>query len=374
MSLNATYSDALDRIYRQAPEAVDLAEAVLFWTVCAKRTFTILELQQIYATQDLPDETGLEEDDLPDADILTSVCGGLIMVDSDSQTVRLVHYTAQQYFEQFQTQKLMEARVSITNISLKYLTLPNFSSGVYITDREMAQRLDEYPFIDYAAKYWGADINLISEEELEGFFPALDNLVSNSTALGATSQAFALRNGRHSNWSQEFPRNIPALVIAATFESPEILNRMVESGHGLEGKGTDGETALIRAASFGHKHNVRALLDLGADKDARDHMNETALQRAAGNGEAGVVAALLSRNTDVNVHTSSNWTALMSAVSSGNIQVVQMMADAGADLMAETVWGDSALSIAARVKRRLPCCWLTRGRSYPVAQLVEEHP
>lgn len=103
MSLNATYSDALDRIYRQAPEAVDLAEAVLFWIVCAKRSLTILELQQIYATQDLPDDTALEEDDLPDADVLTSVCGGLIMVDNDSQTVRLVHYTAQQYFEQFQT-------------------------------------------------------------------------------------------------------------------------------------------------------------------------------------------------------------------------------------------------------------------------------
>ncbi|KAH7198957.1 uncharacterized protein B0J16DRAFT_360560 [Fusarium flagelliforme] len=348
VSLNATYSDALDRIYRQALEAVALAEAVLFWIVCAKRSFTILELQQIYATQDLPDDTGLEEDDLPDADILTSVCGGLIMVDSDSQTVRLVHYTAQQYFEQFQTEKLMQARASIANISLKYLTLPNFSSGVCTTDRDMAQRLDKYPFIDYAAKYWGADISLINGEEVEELFPALDKLVSSPTALGATSQAFALCNGRHSNWSQEFPRKIPALVLAATFELPRILKRMVEGGHGLESKGTDEETALIRAASFGHEQNVRTLLELGADKEARDHMNETALQRAAGNGEASVVEVLLSKGANVNVHTSSDWTALMSAVSSGNIQVVQMLVDAGASLMAETVWGDSALSISTR--------------------------
>ncbi|RFN44138.1 serine/threonine-protein kinase chk2 (cds1) [Fusarium flagelliforme] len=348
VSLNATYSDALDRIYRQASEAVDLAEAVLFWILCAKRPLTILELQQIYATQDLSDDTGLEDDDLPDADILTSVCGGLIMIDSDSQTVRLIHYTAQQYFEQSQCEKLMQARASITNISLKYLTLPNFSSGICTTDRDMAQRLDEYPFLDYAAKYWGADINLINGEESEDFFPALDNLVSSATALGATSQAFALRSDRHSNWSQEFPKNIPALVLAASFNLPRVLKRMVENGHALEGKGTDEETALIRAASFGHQDNVRTLLELGADKDARDHMNETALQRAAGNGDAGVVEVLLSKDANVNVHTSSDWTALMSAISSGNIQVVRMLVDTGADLIAETVWGDSALSIATR--------------------------
>lgn len=199
----------------------------------------------------------------------------------------------------------MQARAGITNISLKYLTLPNFSSGVCTTDRDMAQRLDEYPFIDYAAKYWGADISLINEGELEGLFPALDNLVSSPTALGATSQAFALRNGRHSNWSQEFPRKIPALVLAATFELPRILERMVEGGHGLESEGTDEETALIRAASFGNEQNVRTLLELGGDKDARDHMNETALQRAAGNGEASVVEVLLSKGASVNVHTSS---------------------------------------------------------------------
>jgi hypothetical protein len=344
-SLNATYSDALDRIYRQAPEAVGLAEAVLFWVLCAKRSLTILELQQIYATQDLPEDSGLEEDDLPDADILTGVCGGLIMVDSDSKTVRLVHYTAQQYFEQFHSHKLMQARVSITNISLKYLTLPNFSSGICTTDKAMAQRLEEYPFLDYAAKHWGAEINKFDED---GLVPAFDKLASSPTALGITSQAFGIHSGRHSNWSQEFPRDIPALVLAATFDLPRVLKRMAQMGHDLEGKGTDEDTALIRAASFGHQENVRVLLDLGADKNARDHMNETALQRAAGNGEADVIRVLLNKEADVNVSTSSDWTALMAAVSSGNLEAVQMLVDAGANLMAETVWGDSALSIATR--------------------------
>ncbi|KAF5021013.1 hypothetical protein F66182_6944 [Fusarium sp. NRRL 66182] len=344
-SLNATYSDALERIYRQAPEAVGLAEAVLFWVLCAKRPLTILELQQLYATEGLPEDSALEEDDLPDADILTGACGGLVMIDSDSKTVRIVHYTAQQYFEQFQSDKLLHARFRITNISLKYLSLPNFSSGICTTDKDMAQRLEDYPFLDYAAKNWGADIG---EFDGDDFILALDRLASSPTALGTTSQAFGLHNDRHSNWSQEFPRDTPALVLAATFNLPRVLERMVQNGHGLENTGTDGETALIRAASFGLEENVRALLDLGADKNARDHMDETALQRAARNGEEGVVKVLLSKQADVNVNTSSDWTALMSAVSSGNTEIVQMLVDAGANLMAETVWGDSALSIATR--------------------------
>jgi hypothetical protein len=209
----------------------------------------------------------------------------------------------------------------------------------------MAQRLEEYPFLDYAAKHWGAEINTFDQD---GHVPAFDKLASSTTALGTTSQAFGIPSDRHSNWSQEFPRDIPALVLAATFDLPRVLQQMVRMGHDLESKGTDEDTALIRAASFGHQENVRVLLDLGADKNARDHMNETALQRAAGNGEADVIKVLLDKEADVNVSTSSDWTALMAAVSSGNIEAVQMLVDAGANLMAETVWRDSALSIATR--------------------------
>jgi hypothetical protein len=343
--LNTTYSNALERIYRQAPDAVDLAEAVLFWVLCVKRPLTVLELQQIYATQELPEETALEDGDLPDGDILTGVCGGLIVVDSDSKTARLVHYTAQQYLERSNSQKLMQGRMSITKISLKYLTLPNFSGGICTTDRDMAERLEQYPFLDYAAKNWGSEINKLDGDD---FIPVLDKLTSDVTAVEITNQVFSLHGVRRFNWSQEFPRRIPALVLAAAFDLPATLKRMIANGHHLEDQGTDGETALIRAASFGHSENVRVLLDLGADINALDYMNETALQRAARNGEHEVIEVLLSRGADVKVKASSDWTALMSAVSSGNVGVVRMLVYAGADLMAETVWGDSALSIATR--------------------------
>ncbi|KAK5991138.1 putative serine/threonine-protein kinase fhkC [Cladobotryum mycophilum] len=344
-TLDVTYSQALRRIYCQSQETIDLAESILFWVICARRPLTVLELQHMYAILPLPEAEALENDDLPDGDILTGACGGLIVVDSESQTVRPIHYTTQEYFERCHEQMLLDAKLKLTKICLKYLTLPNFSQGACASDFIMLQRLKQYPFLDYAAKYWGSDGGIFDTDSV---LPDVHSFTSNTAAVEVANQAWSLHGFRNTDWSQEYPRNVPALVLVATFELPRILERMVLDGHDIEGKGTDGDTALIRAADLGRTENVRALLKLGAAVNARDHMDETALQKAAGNGDESIVKVLLDGSAEVNLKTSSDWTPLMSAVSSGNIEVVRLLVQAGAHLAAETVWGDSALSIATR--------------------------
>lgn len=345
--MDETYSEALQRIYDQPAETVDLAERVLFWIICAHQSLTVVELQHMYATQEMTENLALEDDDLPDGEILTGACGGLITVDNKTQAIHVIHYTVQQYFERCLGQKLMAARMSLTKVSLKYLALPNLSSGFCTSDAAMLQRLISNPFIDYAAKYWGSDIHLLDADEL---LPDLERLFSNPTATELMSQVWSLPSVRYPNWSQEFLRNCPALVLAAAFDLPVILQRMIADGHDIEGRGTDKETALIRAATYGHADNVRILVQLGAAVDATDYMGETALQRAARNGHLGVLRVLIDKGADVN-NKASSWTPLLSAVSSGNIDAVRMLVEAGADLMSETRWGDTALSMAVRSKQ-----------------------
>jgi hypothetical protein len=98
-TLGGMYSESLQRVYSQDPESIELAESVLFWVMCASRPLTLSELQHVWATKQLPEDTELEEDDLPDGDILTSVCRGLIQVEAKTGEVRPVHYTTQQFFE-----------------------------------------------------------------------------------------------------------------------------------------------------------------------------------------------------------------------------------------------------------------------------------
>ncbi|RYP44151.1 hypothetical protein DL768_009360 [Monosporascus sp. mg162] len=208
----------------------------------------------------------------------------------------------------------------------------------------MLRRLERYPFLDYAAKYWGSEAKELGGE----MWPYLQKFAANSVAVEVASQASAIYNSSFSHWSQEFARSVPALALAASFDFPLMLRRLVADGHDIDGHGTDGETPLIRAATRGLTENVRVLLDLGACVNARDCMNDTSLLRAAKNGHGDTIRVLLERSADLNMKGLSDWTALMSAVTSGNIQVVQLLVRAGADLLAESAWGDSALSIATR--------------------------
>lgn len=344
-TLDATYADALKRMYGQDPDSARLAEQVLFWVISARRSLTIQDLQHLYATRGLQPEDSLEEDDLPDGDALTGVCSGLIIVDAESQAVRPVHYTAQQYFEKCHRPRILQAKLELTNISLAYMTLRNFASGHCTSDAAMALRLEQYPFLTYAAKYWGAEL---AELDLANVWENLRAFVWTGSSVEIAHQVWSLKDRQFTNWSQEFPRHVPGLVLASAFNLPHVLRDLVSHGLKINARGSDGETALIRSAEFGHTENVRVLLELGAEIDAQDHMDETALQRAARNGNEGVVRVLLDKGTDVNMKASSDWTALMSAVSSGNLEVVKMLVEAGVDLKAETVWGDSALSMATR--------------------------
>ncbi|CAG8410376.1 unnamed protein product [Penicillium salamii] len=165
-TLDDTYSEALQIIYDQPSDTVELAEIVLLWVICAHQPLTVAQLQHMHAMRELSEDMRFDDDDLPDGEILTAVFGGLVSVDGESQTIQLIHYTAQDYFERSFAQKPMAARLSLTQISLAYLALPNFESGFCTSDADMLQRLEEYPFLEYAAKHWGSDMNLLDMDEL----------------------------------------------------------------------------------------------------------------------------------------------------------------------------------------------------------------
>jgi hypothetical protein len=45
------------------------------------------------------DETELDETNLPEIEDMISVCADLVTVDGESNIIRLVHYTTQEFFE-----------------------------------------------------------------------------------------------------------------------------------------------------------------------------------------------------------------------------------------------------------------------------------
>ena len=91
------YKEAMERIEGQIADSKGLAKDVLSWITCAKNPFTTLELQHALAVEIGAPE--LDEDNLPEIEDMVSVCAGLVIVDKESDIIRLIHYTTQEYFQ-----------------------------------------------------------------------------------------------------------------------------------------------------------------------------------------------------------------------------------------------------------------------------------
>jgi hypothetical protein len=150
----------MERIEGQKKGFQLLANNVLLWITCAKRPLTITELQHAIAIE--TGEPELDEDNLPEAEDMVSVCAGLVTVDEESHIIRLVHYTTQEYFERTQKQWFPNAEAEIAASCVTYLSFSVFESGLCQTDDEFEERLRSNLFYDYAAHNWGYHARQVS--------------------------------------------------------------------------------------------------------------------------------------------------------------------------------------------------------------------
>ncbi|KAK5203136.1 hypothetical protein LTR96_011435 [Exophiala xenobiotica] len=88
---NRAYVEAMERIQSQNADARELAIQALSWISCAQRPLTTQELRHALAVEAATSD--LDEDNLSDLDDILSVCAGLVVVDEESQIIRLIHYT-----------------------------------------------------------------------------------------------------------------------------------------------------------------------------------------------------------------------------------------------------------------------------------------
>jgi len=97
---NQAYEDAMQRIEGQDVDGKELAKQVLYWITCAKRPLTTTELQHALAVE--VGKSEFNENRKPHVEDIVSICAGLVTVDDESNIIRLVHYTTQEYFERKQ--------------------------------------------------------------------------------------------------------------------------------------------------------------------------------------------------------------------------------------------------------------------------------
>ena len=353
--LDSTYEQAMERIQGQEADFQKLASQVLSWVVHARRPLSSRELQHALGTRIGMSE--LDDDFLPEPEDLVSVCAGLVTIDEESNIVRLVHYTTQEYFERTQKDWFPDAAADATIICVTYLSFSVFKSGFCHTDDEFEERLQSYQFFDYATHNWGHHAREASTltQAVVDFLDSKANVEASSQGLLATK-----RHLWHPNYSQELPRQITGLHLAAYFGVKEAINALLKKGIQADSNDNNGRTPLSWAALEGQASVMQQLLETGTvETDSKDSDGRTPLSFAAEGGHEAVVQLLLTKKVDADSKDSDGRTPLSWAALRGQASVIQQLLETG---IVETDSKDS--------NGRTPLSFAAEGGHEAVVQLL----
>lgn len=118
-SLGEAFEDTIQRIDAEASSRRQVAMRCLMWVSRARRPLSVNELRQALATE--VGATQFDEDNLLQSKYIIDCCFGLIVTEDDSSTVRLVHYTLQDYLQSRYQHRLIDDEIEMTRICLTYL-------------------------------------------------------------------------------------------------------------------------------------------------------------------------------------------------------------------------------------------------------------
>ncbi|KAK0726051.1 ankyrin repeat-containing domain protein [Lasiosphaeris hirsuta] len=291
--LGDMYEAAWQRIWKQSPDDVNLAVRLLSWVIYAKRPLTRVEVQHALAVE--PGDTAPDEEGMSEEDIVISICAGLVTVDRESSVVRLVHYTAQEYFETAFADRLSQFQTDVAATCVTYLS---FSSVMDARSGGLESHLKQYALLPYVARYWADHVREV-EAEATLKESALGFLTDDAKRVSWYRVSYRIKHGFEINASSL--AKYTALHAASRLGlSGTVTSLLLRPDVDVNALDMRGDTPLHAAAAEGQEAVVQILLqrpDISADALSRG--GRTPLALAAENGHAGVAHMLLQR-TDVN--------------------------------------------------------------------------
>lgn len=335
------------RIERQDDTSKSIAKKALSWITYATRPLKKKELQHALALR--PTDTAFHKNGMPTVDYILSACVGLVVLDKEGGIVRLVHYTAQQYFEDSSAKWFSGANVAIAKTCLQYLSLEVFDARPGEADTEFYRRNKTYHLYSYAVR------NLTYH--VGGALPQLDNELMQFLTHDGRMNAFA-----NELWWPPFRGlDVSPCHIAAALDVDETLGGLLDNGYDINASDGTRRTPLVWAAQYGCAKATRRLLkedhinvnaqkpgddspihravmrgnkqvfdlligDPRVDVDARDRMGKTLLMLACEVDSEDIAAALLTDSrVDPNAVDDDSFSALHHACENGNTIIIDLL-------------------------------------------------
>jgi ankyrin repeat protein len=342
-TLERAYEDAISRLKSQLPGDAALAVQVLTWIVYAERPLTTTELCHALAIE--VDKASLDFDNLLDIEDIVSVCAGLVTIDEDSDIVRLVHYTTQEYFESIRTDWNPTGRSDITRTCLTYLSFDTFRRGTCSDSTELTRRLNENPLLDYASRCWGKSA-ITAQDDI---FDLACSVLLNNNIVSCILQV--LTHARHETL---YPGQSlgTGLHVLAELGLRDMAERMLttfdsDAKSWILEKDFDGRTSLYVAVEHGYESMVKLLLDKGADPNAYGGDFSYPINEAVYSKNERIVQLLIDNGALVNRGARDPDNTLKLAFQEGSEKMVKLLLNAGADVSKTDTWMRTPLRMAS---------------------------
>ena len=323
--LDGAFQSSVERIHARSKGQREMAFRLINWILCADRPLSYDEIKHAFAVQ--PDATNLDDEDFVSLPSLLRSCVGLVILDQDSQTLRMVHATALEFFERRVDVRIIHTDIATT--SLAYLCLDTFKSGACQNTYDMKARLRAFPFLDYASKYWTRHGRAagVGSQSLTSISVLLQHEGLRSTAFQALQYRHDIVDSELSEKVFEsLPKGQSTLHLAALWCLEVTVKRLANS-QSVCATDSHSWTPLHWASSNGHEKIVSFLLDAGADMESQDSAGWSALFWASFRGHATALRLLLGKGTNHLLQDKGGWTALHWAVSAGRENTVKILLD-----------------------------------------------
>lgn len=331
-SLSDAFAETICRIQRLPESRSRLGMSTLMWLTYTPRAMTELELSDVLAINRA--ESAVRIKYRPAIKTILDCCQGLVRVDAGGYA-RLAHYAIQEYLRDHSKDLFPRAKSTIAATSLRYLTFENFQDGPWQTESDLKFRIEMYPFLTWAARYWG-HFTRRTEKEAE-VWSALLLFFSSPTATAMANQVRQYSMGLNGNyWNIDECNSCSALHHASRHGLERAVNQLLDSSDYNVNQLTQmGSTPVILAASGGHMLTTKGLLARNANPRLSNWYGD-ALHCAIESGKEEIVRELVSWGMDPNAVGRNRRTYLACPLDCDSAGTFAVLVELGADIQLQS--------------------------------------
>ncbi|KAI4113321.1 MAG: hypothetical protein LQ338_008196, partial [Usnochroma carphineum] len=320
-----------------------LAKKALRWVAYTYKPLSPNALREALAIE--PGETDFDNEALSLIGMILDVCAGLLILDEENDIVRLVHYTAQDYFDAVQISRFHKVHATIASDCINYLSYDCFQCpegpSHHIIEATPGMPRDStsapptyFYFLEYASVFW-----------------VKHAMANRDSKLSVRIHKFLAGNPRiildkvvrsYGRMTTDRLRTRHGLEIAVFFGLCDYLEGLfkdIGEAHLL----LDGLFLLHLAARDDQVTAVEVLVDHGANKERRDPDGLTPLHCAIERDALKAATALVNRGADVMAVASDGLTPIASVRAISPASFLELLLKAGVKIRTRDISDETPL-------------------------------